>query len=507
MADYIFLLETRFSTEQQAVVAYMQRLCRQAGMNLYLTGGPMRDLLAGAPIRTLDFTVEGNPLRLEKTLAADGTELLFLNQEEQSLRLRRQGVRFRVTAAHSEIFEQPGRPPVLKPATIIDDLRHRGFTLDAIGLSLNAASRGLLLDPTNGLADIEARQIRMIHNYVFYEDPVRLLRAVRLQTRLAFTLEERTAARMAAAQEGQYLDHAYKNSLGREFEAIAYEPDVAAVVKALEKAELLEPALGKGVRTGKMHLAALAHLPAVLQQLDEVGLTPDSGPVALHFLLSGLPEKDQSRLLHLPMSKPLVAACQQLPAEAKTLQKRLLGREAANLAGLHDLLHRARPEAVLFLYLTGTQAKVVKKIKDFIARIPEIRQQLPLRELQQMGVHADAPAFHDVIEKVYRRLLEGKLRTPVEILAALRQEAEKAGAIAPPAPPKPPAGKPRAEKLKAGAAHAAKAGAARPVKAAPPPRAKPQAAKPKPEPKPKPKPKPAPPRAAKPSPAKHKKAK
>ncbi|MGH9543443.1 MAG: hypothetical protein ACRD2H_16375, partial [Terriglobales bacterium] len=442
MADYIFLLETRFSAEQQAVAAAMQRLCQQAGLNLYLTGGPMRDLLAGAPIRTLDFSIEGNPLRLQKPLAAEGVQVLAVDDDEQSLRLRYHAVRFRVTAAHSEAYEQFGRPPVLKAATIVDDLRRRGFTLDAIGLSLNAASRGLLLDPTNGLADIEARQIRMIHNYVFYEDPVRLLRAVRLETRLGFAIEERTAARMAAAREGGYLDHAQKGALGRELEALAYEPDPAAVLKALEKSELLEKAFGKGFRTSKMNLAALTRLPTAMQQMEEAGLSADSGPVTLHCMLEEQPAKEQARLFHLGLSKPLVAGSQRLPAEAKAVQKQMFAKSAAFLAGLHDLLHHVRTEAVLFLFLAGN-AKAQKKLKDFTVRIPEIRQQLPLRELQQLGVHPDAPRFHDVIEKIYRRLLEGKLRGAEQITAALKQEAERAGAIQKPAPHKPAAGKGR----------------------------------------------------------------
>lgn len=431
MADYIFLIETRFSREQQAVAALLQRHCQQAGLNLYLTGGPMRDLLAGAPIRTLDFSVEGNPLRLQKALVADGVEVLAVGADEQSLRLRSQGVRFRISAAHSEVFEQFGRPPVAKPSTIVDDLRRRGFTLDAIGLSLNAASRGLLLDPTNGLADIEARQIRMIHNYVFYDDPVRLLRAVRLQTRLGFTIEERTAGRMQAAREGNYLEHAHRLSLGHELEALAYEPDPAAVLKALEAAGLLEAAFGKGLRTAKLDMAALAKFPSAVQQLEEVGLTPDSGPVALRFILDALPSKDQAVLLRLPLSKPLAGGSQKLAADAKTLQKQLLGKAGATLAALHDLLHHARPDTVLYLCLTGNP-KVQKKIKDFTTRIPELRQQLPLRELQQLGVNPDAPVFHDIIEKIYRRLLEGKLRGAEQIQAALMQEAERAGALAPP---------------------------------------------------------------------------
>ena len=84
------------------------------------------------------------------------------------------------------------RKPQLSPATIHEDLRGRDFTVNAIALSLNQASRGLLLDPTNGLADLERKELRAIYNYVFYDDPVRLLRLIRLRVRLASPSSERT---------------------------------------------------------------------------------------------------------------------------------------------------------------------------------------------------------------------------------------------------------------------------------------------------------------------------
>lgn len=437
MADYIFLLESRLSPEQQALVARLQRHCQQAGLNLYLTGGPMRDLLAGGPIRTLDFTLEGNPLKLQKGLIAEGAEVRFADEDEQSVRFRLRAVRFRLTAAHTENFERPGKPPLMRPAAIIEDLRRRGFTLDAIGLSLNPGSRGLLLDPTNGLADIEARQIRMVHNYIFFEDPVRLLRAVRLRTRLGFTLEERTAARAAAARENQYLERAYKASCGRELEAIAYEPDAGAVLKALEAENLLAPVYGPAFKTAKMNLAGLSRLVAAAGELEEAGLTADPGPVALEFMLGDLGEKEQARLSHLPMSKPLVGGWQALRAESKALGKRLGAAKEPTLAQIHDWLHQARPEAVLALAATAA-GPVQKRIQSFTAELPRIRQQLPLRELQQWGVNPDAPQFHDVIQRVFRRLLEAPGRSAAEVKAILEEEAARAGTrlAAAPAPAK-----------------------------------------------------------------------
>src|SRR6202012_5018256 len=112
-----------------------------------------------------------------------------------------------IDMAHTERFEKTGKPPVIAPAGISEDLRRRDFTVNAMGLSLNVGSRGLLLDPTNGAADIELKLIRVLHNYAFLEDPSRLIRATRFHQRWHWEFEERTKARYDSAKEGGYIDH------------------------------------------------------------------------------------------------------------------------------------------------------------------------------------------------------------------------------------------------------------------------------------------------------------
>jgi hypothetical protein len=91
------------------------------------------------------------------------------------------------------------------PATITDDLRRRDFTVNAMALSLNEGSRGLLMDPFNGAADIENKLLRVIQNYAFLEDPSRLIRATRFAARFHGPLEERTQQRYDSAKENNYI--------------------------------------------------------------------------------------------------------------------------------------------------------------------------------------------------------------------------------------------------------------------------------------------------------------
>src|ERR1700738_4560287 len=203
MSDYIFMLESHLSTEQSRALEVVQAAAGQANVNLFLTGGAMRDMLAGFRIRDLDFVVEGNSLKVAKTVARhSATRLAAVDENRKSAELVfSSGVTVQIAMSRQEKYARTGAKPLVTPATIQEDLRGRDFTCNAIALSLNRASRGLLLDPMNGLADIERKELRAISTYGFYDDPSRLLRLVRVQVRLGFSPGESTKKQNAKVRE------------------------------------------------------------------------------------------------------------------------------------------------------------------------------------------------------------------------------------------------------------------------------------------------------------------
>ena len=218
MSDYIYMLESHLSPDQNRVVEDVQAAAGQANVNVFLTGGAMRDMLAGFRIRDLDFVVEGNALKIAKAICerTGATALRWMNTANRRTALSQRRDRADRHVARRRSMPAPGRNRKSPPATIQDDLRGRDFTCNAIALSLNRASRGLLLDPMNGLADIERRELRSVSNYGFYDDPSRLLRLVRFRVRLGFTFEERTQMQVANAREAEVEKHIPARMLGDE---------------------------------------------------------------------------------------------------------------------------------------------------------------------------------------------------------------------------------------------------------------------------------------------------
>jgi tRNA nucleotidyltransferase (CCA-adding enzyme) len=432
MADYIYTMELRLTPDQLKGVGLVQDVARAAGMNLYLTGGAIRDIISGFTIRDLDFTVQGNPLKLQKDLERAGARITALEEDIRTLFISLPGnARAEISMARTERFEKTGKPPLVTPTTIHEDLRRRDFTVNAMALSLNEGSRGLLLDPFNGVADIEAKLIRILHNYSFLEDPSRLIRAIRFSARFNWPLEERTQARYNAAKEGNYIDHILRSSIGHEIAALAHEDDPLHVVKMLEKEGWLK-VLHPHWTVAKVDANGISVLMKTRQQMVDLGYAPDAGPAVMYFLTSRFSDKEISDIQRMIPRKDLVEAWRDIEDHAKELAKRLMGKEAATPSRTWQLLSSARPEMILFLAVTARQQSVEQKIKNYLTKWRQVQQKIPLPEMTELLITPQLPEYPKIAHDVFLLLLDGKLRSRTETLKFLKP-------FAPPPPPPPPA--------------------------------------------------------------------
>jgi tRNA nucleotidyltransferase (CCA-adding enzyme) len=444
-------MELRLTPNQQKGVTLVQEVARAAGMNIYLTGGAVRDIISGFPIRDLDFTVQGNPLKLQKELERAGSIIGGADDDFEVVYVTLPGgVRAEISSARIERYEKTGKPPVITPATIIEDLRRRDFTVNAMALSLNPGSRGLLMDPFNGAADIEAKLVRILHNYAFVEDPSRLIRASRFSARFQWPLEERTQARYDSAKENNYIEYISHRSVGYEIEQLAYEDDPLNVVRVLEKEGWLK-VLSPHWTTAKVDTNSLSALMKTRQQMVDLGYAPDPAPAVLEFLTAKLTEKETADIRKMIPRRDLAQAWRDLGLHSKELAKRLTGKEAATPSRTWKLLSGARQDMVLYLAVTSRQQAVEQKIKNFFTKWRQVQQKIPLPEMTELLITPQLPEYPKIAEEVFMLLLDGKLRSHNEILKFLKPLAP------PPPPPPPPPRRGRGAKAAAAAAQSAPA--------------------------------------------------
>src|SRR5579859_3722867 len=120
MSDYMYLLDSLVSREQSRLLTEVQNAAAEVSIALYLTGGAMRDMMGGFPIRDLDFTVEGPAVKFAKTLAEkSGAEILAIDDSRKGVELSFPGnVTVSIAMARQEKYLKPASKPQVQPATI-----------------------------------------------------------------------------------------------------------------------------------------------------------------------------------------------------------------------------------------------------------------------------------------------------------------------------------------------------------------------------------------------------
>ena len=427
MPDYIYLLENRLSADQQSALRHLREAARRAEMILFLTGDAVRDLTSGHAVRDIEVAVHGNALELKKVLEDAPVQIWGEDEASRSLYLCFPGtVRVDVVSTHRTEYPKPGQP-VFHPASIQEDLRRRDFTVNAMAISLNEGSYGLLMDPLNGAADIEARALRLVSNYGFLEEPALLIRAVRFRARLGWELDPRTQVRYENAKGEGVIEFLSAHQRSRELEQIGHEDDGLKVLQALE-AEGWMKFLNPQWTAAKADEEKLKALHNLAVELLMQGVHADVSAAQMQLLTAKMAPKDLAALKKQLLRPGFVEEWNSLDSLAAGFAKVLLAKENQVPSASFRLFTSYDPEAVLWLGFTSKDAAVKDRYNKFLKEWPEVRQRIPHALMQEMRIKPELPTYNEIVHAVFLELIDGKLTTPEEMRAFLEPHS-------PPAPP------------------------------------------------------------------------
>ncbi len=427
MPDYIYLLENRLSADQRHALTQLRNVARDAGTILFLTGDAVRDLTSGHAVRELEVAVHGNAIKLKKALEKIGGKLWGEDEFSRSLYLCFPGtVRVDVVSTHRVEYTKPGKP-VFHPASIQEDLRRRDFTVNSMAISLNEGSFGLLMDPLNGAADIEARALRLVSNYGFLEEPSLMIRAVRYRARLGWDMDPRTQTRYENAKNEGVIEHLSSHARSEELEQIGHEEDGLKVLRALE-AEGWMKVLFPAWTSAKADEAKLTALHDLAVQLLVQGIHSDMSAAQMQLLTAKLPPKELSALKKAMLRHGFVEEWNHLDSQASGFAKVLLSKQNAKASAGYKLFMSYDPEAILWLGFISRDKAVQERFNLFLKVWPEARQRIPYLLMQEMRITPELPGYADLVQRIFLELIDGHLTTPEEMRAYLEPHS-------PPAPP------------------------------------------------------------------------
>jgi len=402
MSDYMFVLESHLDAAQNRVVNEMQRVATDAGMNVWLTGGAMRDTLRGARILDLDFTVERDALKMGKALAhACGGKVVSEDSMKRWVELELAGgVRASVSNARTEKYSKPGAKPQVAPATIHEDLMRRDFTINAMALSLNRGSRGLLIDPTNGQADLVNRELRTTNAYALFDDPTRIFRLIRFQYVFGFEIAPRTQSQIENALMGDYQAPAQALALATEIRALSDSENAVAALEAYDRLGLLK-LVSPALTGAKLNAQGLARF----EKLAHTVLPGDTKGGWLAFL-TVLTEKMNSRdstdvLRKFQLPRKEMEGLNKLPSRAKKLETALKSTRITKPSHVFDALKEATADEVLMVLYESAHRVVQDRIRAYYQKYLPLAQEVTEEQVAATGVKPGTPKF----EKAYRDMV------------------------------------------------------------------------------------------------------
>lgn len=377
----------------QQRMTWLMQYAAEHGLACYVVGGCVRDWLLERPVGDIDLVVEGDAIALAEAWAAIWPDQLHTHPPFGTATVSWLDagalVSLDLISARRESYPQPAALPSVQFARLADDLARRDFTINCLALQL-ANQPTNVIDPHNGLVDLQRGLIRVLHKRSFIDDPTRILRAVRFAARLEFRLEPSTAELL---QQGlPWLDQTTPARLWNELGLLLSEPSVLKALNLADAWGVLQQLVGSAWPQALNYQAQ-----TLLSQFPTEQLI-----ISWLLLMSQLsPNAAQAQTKRFGLPKPIRQAVEQWHALATTAA--MLNTTLS--AGKLDRLLSPFEPLVLQVWASAQTPLVQQQIGYYLQALRPIASQLSGRDLQAQGIKP-GPEYKTLLANARERQID-----------------------------------------------------------------------------------------------------
>jgi tRNA nucleotidyltransferase (CCA-adding enzyme) len=370
---------------------------------VYLVGGAVRDVLMGEPNFDVDIAVEGDGIALGQALARElGGRVVPHEKFGTAIVLLGNGSRVDVATARTEFYDHPGALPTVEQASIRQDLYRRDFTINAMAVSLKGADFGRLVDYFGGHRDLAGGVVRVLHNLSFIDDPTRIFRAVRYETRYGFRMDAHTFGLAKACVEMDLVGELSSARVRDELQALLSEQRVGDSVR-----RMAELGIDRAIHP---HLAADEEGVRLIEAIDSLREAYASEAPAWRLRLAVLARRlSSTEVLDWAERLKLRRRDAERIADAVAVAPRLRDLVGATRepAALWQRVAPHDPDGAL-LALATSKGRARKRLERYFEELRDVTLEISGGDLAELGL-GESPQVGAVLEELRRRKLNGEL--------------------------------------------------------------------------------------------------
>ena len=412
-------MRTCFSQSTMILLKRVGALSRQMGYKAYLVGGTVRDLLLGMESLDIDIVIEGDAILFGERLVSELHGIIVSHKRFGTCTITTpEHIKADFATARKEIYEKPADLPIVEFSSLRDDLIRRDFTVNAMAISLNEEDFGKLIDFFDGVSDIEHKSIRALHDKSFVDDPTRILRAIRLESRLGFTIDAHTASLARKSIEKEIYKKVEKPRLRDEISLILKENDPLRIIQrmdAFRALKIIHPYL-------KLH----KNLREVFSAIDGacdwyVNNSPRKRSIEkwLMYLMALFNDVSHDGMLYFCNKFEFKRGERMRMMSYKNLSGKVLktlnARRKILPSKIYNLLEPLSHEVTLLLMAISRSDIGRGRVMEFFHKYNGMRTAVKGDDIKALGVKA-GPHFAKIIDRVLCKKLDGILKTREEEL-------------------------------------------------------------------------------------------
>ncbi len=370
-------------------------------VSAYLVGGIIRDLFLKNRDVDIDITVEGDGMAFAKYLADNlGAAYKGFDRFKTGKVFMKDGMRIDVASARAELYPEPASLPEVAFSDLNKDLYRRDFTINSMAMKINAKDFGSFVDPFDGIGDLKKRVLRSLHDKSFIDDPTRIIRAVRFETRYGYRIEKTTMDHLKYALKHGAFDPAPGERLLDELIILLEERDPFKAIKRLDTIGALGK-ICKGIKTGPQTKKMFGKMHPMKKYGADMPL--------LYFmaLTRGMKEHDLAGMYkRLKLSNDWIKLLKQA-RKAEALLKRMSKKKMASSA-IYSALHGLNPEATLYMTALTDDKNVLINVNHYMDELMHTTIEINGNDLKMLGLK-EGPVYTEILKSVIMAKLDGRV--------------------------------------------------------------------------------------------------